>query len=72
MHPWGACAILHRIGKGIDRHLFGLYVVANGKGIESNFLRDAISQPWMLSTSQQPQKQTNLWDPERNEADMKR
>lgn len=49
-------------GKGIDRHLFALYVVSVGKAIDSPFLKGALSVPWRLSTSQQPQQQTTLWD----------
>eukprot|EP01139_Manchomonas_bermudensis_P025410 Amastigsp_a845277_27.p1 type:complete len:377 gc:universal Amastigsp_a845277_27:1186-56(-) len=48
-------------GKGVDRHLFALYVVSIGKGIPSEFLKDAVSEPWRLSTSQQPQRQTERW-----------
>lgn len=44
-------------GKGIDRHLFALYVVCKGQGYESEFLKSALSLPWTLSTSQQPQQQ---------------
>ena len=40
------------IGKGIDRHLFCLYVVSRGKDIPSPFLSSVISEPWKLSTSQ--------------------
>eukprot|EP01062_Namystynia_karyoxenos_P028413 TRINITY_DN2152_c0_g2_i1.p1 TRINITY_DN2152_c0_g2~~TRINITY_DN2152_c0_g2_i1.p1 ORF type:complete len:838 (+),score=323.43 TRINITY_DN2152_c0_g2_i1:102-2615(+) len=46
------------IGAGIDRHLFGLYVVSVGKGIDAPFLKDALSMPFRLSTSQVPQRQT--------------
>ena len=53
-------------GRGIDRHLFALYVVSVGRSIESTFLSEGISQPWMLSTSQQPQHQTDNWDPIKN------
>ncbi len=49
-------------GKGVDRHLFALYVVSLGKGIDAPFLRKALGDPWRLSTSQQPQQQTRLWD----------
>ena len=49
-------------GKGLDRHLFALYVVAVGTGTESAFLKEALGQPWRLSTSQVPQQQTQLWD----------
>ncbi|KAK3094953.1 hypothetical protein FSP39_008296 [Pinctada imbricata] len=44
-------------GRGIDRHLFALYVVSKGMGKESSFLKDALTIPWELSTSQQPQQQ---------------
>eukprot|EP00127_Corallochytrium_limacisporum_P005425 Clim_evm37s204 gene=Clim_evmTU37s204 len=49
-------------GKGVDRHLFALYVASRGMGVDSDFLKSALSLPWKLSTSQQPQQQTNLWD----------
>jgi hypothetical protein len=48
-------------GCGFDRHLFALYVVAVGTGTESAFLKQALGQPWRLSTSQVPQQQTSLW-----------
>ncbi len=51
-----------RVGRGIDRHLFALYVVSVGKSIDSSFLKAALSTSWKLSTSQQPQQQTTLWD----------
>lgn len=44
-------------GMGIDRHLFALYIVCKGQGFESEFLKSALSLPWTLSTSQQPQQQ---------------
>eukprot|EP00163_Fabomonas_tropica_P012357 TRINITY_DN2362_c0_g1_i1.p1 TRINITY_DN2362_c0_g1~~TRINITY_DN2362_c0_g1_i1.p1 ORF type:complete len:776 (+),score=131.48 TRINITY_DN2362_c0_g1_i1:222-2549(+) len=50
-------------GNGIDRHLFGLYVVSKGVGVDSPFLKEALSMPWRLSTSQQPQSQTDRWNP---------
>jgi len=40
------------IGKGIDRHLFALYVVSVGKATSSPFLEAALSRKWKLSTSQ--------------------
>eukprot|EP00795_Rhopilema_esculentum_P003730 gene3730-15005_t len=46
-------------GKGIDRHLFSLLVVSRGQGYDSAFLQDALTLPWTLSTSQQPQQQMN-------------
>lgn len=39
-------------GKGIDRHLFCLYVVSKYLGVESAFLKEVLSEPWRLSTSQ--------------------
>jgi len=48
-------------GKGVDRHLFTLYCVSVGFGIESPFLQNALGRPWRLSTSQQPQQQTDNW-----------
>lgn len=48
-------------GKGIDRHLFTLYCCSVGFGIESPFLKNALGRPWRLSTSQQPQQQTDNW-----------
>ncbi|KAL3887263.1 hypothetical protein ACJMK2_027207 [Sinanodonta woodiana] len=44
-------------GKGIDRHLFALYVVSKGLEYDCEFLKKALSIPWTLSTSQQPQQQ---------------
>eukprot|EP00293_Proteomonas_sulcata_P010653 CAMPEP_0184299254 /NCGR_PEP_ID=MMETSP1049-20130417/9893_1 /TAXON_ID=77928 /ORGANISM="Proteomonas sulcata, Strain CCMP704" /LENGTH=657 /DNA_ID=CAMNT_0026609627 /DNA_START=128 /DNA_END=2101 /DNA_ORIENTATION=+ len=48
------------LGKGVDRHMFALYVCALGLGKEVNFLKDALSIPWKLSTSQIPQRQTDF------------
>ncbi|KDO33450.1 hypothetical protein SPRG_02257 [Saprolegnia parasitica CBS 223.65] len=48
-------------GEGVDRHLFTLYCVSVGMGIESPFLKQALQRPWRLSTSQQPQQQTDNW-----------
>mmetsp|Transcript_46605 Transcript_46605/g.109603 ORF Transcript_46605/g.109603 Transcript_46605/m.109603 type:complete len:811 (-) Transcript_46605:274-2706(-) len=59
-------------GKGIDRHLFGLYIASIGLaklGVvdemkEGDFLREALAMPWTLSTSQTPQNQTpTRWKP---------
>jgi len=33
-------------GKGIDRHLFTLYVVSLWKGVNSQFLKEVLSAPW--------------------------
>merc|ERR1711871_177575 len=47
-------------GKGVDRHLFALYVCSKGMNYDSEFLKEALGAPWRLSTSQQPQQQTTL------------
>lgn len=44
-------------GKGVDRHLFALYVVSIGKSIDSPFLQAALKSKWKLSTSQVPTRQ---------------
>ncbi|XP_048749687.2 carnitine O-palmitoyltransferase 1, liver isoform-like isoform X2 [Ostrea edulis] len=44
-------------GLGVDRHLFALYVVSKGMGYDCEFLKEALTIPWTLSTSQQPQQQ---------------
>jgi hypothetical protein len=49
-------------GKGVDRHLFTLYVVSRYLGLESKFLDTALTQKWRLSTSQTPHSQGNLID----------
>eukprot|EP01063_Lacrimia_lanifica_P007454 TRINITY_DN1474_c0_g4_i1.p1 TRINITY_DN1474_c0_g4~~TRINITY_DN1474_c0_g4_i1.p1 ORF type:complete len:794 (+),score=265.37 TRINITY_DN1474_c0_g4_i1:54-2435(+) len=49
-------------GRGVDRHLFGLYVVAVGTSTDSAFLKSAMGRGWKLSTSQVPEKQcTKEW-----------
>nr|KAG5686967.1 hypothetical protein BaRGS_022968 [Batillaria attramentaria] len=49
-------------GKGIDRHLFCLYVVSKYVGQDSPFLAEVLSEPWRLSTSQTPHQQTDKLD----------
>jgi hypothetical protein len=40
-------------GKGVDRHLFALYILSKYFKIENNeFLDYVLNQPWLLSTSQ--------------------
>jgi len=39
-------------GKGIDRHLFCLFVVSKYLNVDSPFLKEVLSEPWRLSTSQ--------------------
>ena len=50
------------IGNGIDRHLFCLYVVSRYLDVESPFLKEVLSEPWRLSTSQTPHGQTPRLD----------
>ncbi|XP_032093372.1 carnitine O-palmitoyltransferase 1, brain isoform [Thamnophis elegans] len=54
------------IGDGIDRHLFCLYVVSKYLGLDSPFLREVLSEPWRLSTSQTPIQQIELFDLQNN------
>ncbi|XP_055863429.1 carnitine O-palmitoyltransferase 1, liver isoform-like [Biomphalaria glabrata] len=49
-------------GRGIDRHLFALYIACRGLGKNPEFLKKYLSIPWTLSTSQQPQQQIS-WAP---------
>lgn len=49
-------------GKGIDRHLFCLYVVSKYLEVDSPFLNEVLSEPWRLSTSQTPHGQTPKMD----------
>ncbi|XP_032122154.1 carnitine O-palmitoyltransferase 1, muscle isoform isoform X1 [Sapajus apella] len=53
-------------GAGIDRHLFCLYVVSKYLGVSSPFLAEVLSEPWRLSTSQIPQSQIRMFDPEQH------
>ncbi|XP_031847256.1 carnitine O-palmitoyltransferase whd isoform X3 [Nomia melanderi] len=53
-------------GKGIDRHLFCLYVVSKYLEVDSPFLKEVLSEPWKLSTSQTPHGQTSLIDLKKN------
>ncbi|KAM6937719.1 carnitine O-palmitoyltransferase 1, liver isoform 2-T2 [Xenentodon cancila] len=53
---------LAMVGQGIDRHLFCLYVVSKYLGEESPFLKEVLSEPWRLSTSQTPLQQVELFD----------
>lgn len=49
-------------GKGIDRHLFALYVVSKFCDVTSPFLEAYVCCPWRLSTSQTPLSQTGRID----------
>ncbi|XP_061577444.1 carnitine O-palmitoyltransferase 1, liver isoform isoform X2 [Cololabis saira] len=53
---------LAMVGEGIDRHLFCLYVVSKYLGEDSAFLKEVLSDPWRLSTSQTPLQQVELFD----------
>jgi len=53
-------------GKGIDRHLFCLYVISKYLEVDSPFLKEVLSEPWRLSTSQTPHGQANLIDLRKN------
>lgn len=49
-------------GQGVDRHLFGLYVVSRYLEEDSPFLKEALKEPWKLSTSQTATQQTKKTD----------
>jgi carnitine O-palmitoyltransferase 1, liver isoform len=53
-------------GRGVDRHLFCLYVVSRYLEIDSPFLKEVLSEPWKLSTSQTPLGQTPKTDLKKN------
>ncbi|XP_057185199.1 carnitine O-palmitoyltransferase 1, liver isoform isoform X2 [Triplophysa rosa] len=53
-------------GSGIDRHLFCLYLVSKYLGEDSAFLKEVLSEPWRLSTSQTPLQQVELFDLKRH------
>ncbi|GBN04192.1 Carnitine O-palmitoyltransferase 1, liver isoform [Araneus ventricosus] len=43
-------------GKGVDRHIFCLYVLSKHLDVKSPFLEEVLGEPWKLSTSQKKQK----------------
>jgi carnitine O-palmitoyltransferase 1, liver isoform len=49
-------------GRGVERHIFAMYVVSMSMDAESEFLQNALKIPWRMSTSQQPQRQTKIWN----------
>uniref|UniRef100_A0A1I8H8H2 carnitine O-palmitoyltransferase n=1 Tax=Macrostomum lignano TaxID=282301 RepID=A0A1I8H8H2_9PLAT len=53
-------------GKGVDRHLFTLYVVSKYCKTQSPFLEKALHCQWKLSTSQTPHGQTSKMDLHKN------
>uniref|UniRef100_A0A7E4UPP6 Carn_acyltransf domain-containing protein n=1 Tax=Panagrellus redivivus TaxID=6233 RepID=A0A7E4UPP6_PANRE len=55
------------VGRGVDRHLFVLYVLSRGVGVSSPFLDHYLSQPWLLSTSQPPTLTTQVNEDERKQ-----
>lgn len=52
-------------GEGVDRHLFCLYIISRYLETENDFLKEVLSEPWKLSTSQTPHHQANILDPKR-------
>lgn len=52
-------------GKGVDRHLFCLYIISRYLETENDFLKEVLSEPWKLSTSQTPHNQASILDPKR-------
>lgn len=54
------------LGKGIDRHFFCLYVVSKYLEQDSPFLKEVLSEPWRLSTSQTPHGQTDMLNLRKN------
>lgn len=52
-------------GSGVDRHLFCLYIISRYLETESEFLKEVLSEPWKLSTSQTPHNQDTVLDPKR-------
>ncbi|XP_054719264.1 carnitine O-palmitoyltransferase 1, liver isoform-like [Uloborus diversus] len=49
-------------GKGIDRHIFCLYVLSKHLEVDSPFLKEVLGEPWRLSTSQTPHNQAGILD----------
>lgn len=52
-------------GRGVDRHLFCLYIISRYLETESDFLKEVLSEPWKLSTSQTPHNQSTILDTKR-------
>ncbi|GBM82488.1 Carnitine O-palmitoyltransferase 1, liver isoform [Araneus ventricosus] len=40
-------------GKGVDRHIFCLYILSKHLDVKSHFLKEVLGEPWRLSTSQE-------------------
>lgn len=58
-------------GRGVDRHLFGLYVVSVGTNNPSPFLKRVMGRGWKLSTSQVAMHQSvGEWPNEKVNGDM--
>lgn len=53
-------------GNAVDRHIFCLYVVSRYLEIDTPFLKEVLSEPWRLSTSQSPTAQTDKLNFEKN------
>lgn len=52
-------------GKGVDRHLFCLYIISRYLEAENEFLKEVLTEPWKLSTSQTPHNQADILDPKK-------
>ncbi|CAG7820347.1 unnamed protein product [Allacma fusca] len=48
-------------GEGFDRHFLGLFILAKYFKIDTPFLQEALSSPWLLSTSQTPAIMTDRY-----------
>ncbi|GBM78977.1 Carnitine O-palmitoyltransferase 1, liver isoform [Araneus ventricosus] len=49
-------------GKGVDRHIFCLYVLSKHLDVKSPFLKGVLGEPWRLSTSQTPHNHAGMLD----------
>ncbi|GFY42836.1 carnitine O-palmitoyltransferase 1, liver isoform [Trichonephila inaurata madagascariensis] len=49
-------------GKGVDRHIFCLYVLSKHLDVKSPFLKEVLGEPWRLSTSQTPHNHAGILD----------
>lgn len=54
-------------GNGVDRHLFALQVAAQQKGVTSEFLKEAVNEPFMMLTTHIPHNQRPKTDPIKND-----
>ncbi|KAF7232667.1 hypothetical protein EG68_08580, partial [Paragonimus skrjabini miyazakii] len=59
-------------GKGVDRHLFALYIMSKFLRLDSPFLKKILSEPWRLSTSQTATSQSGTLGLDPNHPDAHR